>query len=48
MVEETEVQMTPGQAVETSAETERGLSTQSSVETVVVEMAQGQLAEAGP
>ena len=46
LVEETEV-MTPVQAVEI-AETKQGLSTQSSVETVAVEMTQGQLAETGP
>ena len=48
LVEETEVQMTQGQAVEASAETEPGSSKQSMVEAEQFDLTQAQLSETGP
>ena len=48
LVEEAEVQMTQGQAVEASAETEPGSSKQSMVEAEQFDLTQAQLSETGP
>jgi len=48
LVEETEVQMTQGQAVEASAETEPGSSKQSMVEAAQFDLTQAQLSKTGP